>query len=395
MNTEKWRTLNYKLLDERYLISDTGRIKDLKTGRILNHFIRDGQIHSKVSYNGKSKSLCVPLAILKSFRGKTKKTGTMLYFRDGDKSNINLSNIDILTPKEVFKAEFKKIFEPIDSTTCVLRDGNMENEIWRRLSVHGQVTSMMVSNVGRIYNVMTGNYIHPTKDCLREYPYFTIRRNGKHIRVAAHRAVASLFVHNPDPKKYNVVNHLNEIRTDYRACNLEWTDTKGNVQYSLNTGKNTNQGETAKNATITAATATRICEMLENGCRVVTICNELNVSRGVVRHIRDRKSWRNISEPYDFSHSKNMTYTNIETKEMILNLWKQGVPYTEMSKMTGWGTTTISAITRSYKNEMAKNKQLQHAMVIELNNNGVDITRISRETGLKKSVVRNIIINNE
>ena len=80
---------------------------------------------------------------------------------------------------------------------------------------------------------------------------------------------------------------------------------------------------------------------------------------------------------------------------MILNLWKQGVPYTEISKMTGWGTTTISAITRSYKNEMANNKQLQHAMVIELNNNGVDITRISRETGLKKSVVRNIIINNE
>ena len=200
MSTEKWRALNYKLLDERYLISDTGRIKDLKTGRILNHFIRDGQIHSKVSYNGKSRSLCVPLAILKSFRGKTKKLGTMLYFRDGDKTNINLSNIDILTPQEVFKAEFKKIFEPIDPTTCVLRDGNMENEIWRRLSVHGQVTSMMVSNVGRIYNVMTGNYIHPTKDCLREYPYFTIRQNGKHIRVAAHRAVASLFVHNPDPK---------------------------------------------------------------------------------------------------------------------------------------------------------------------------------------------------
>lgn len=43
------------------------------------------------------------------------------------------------------------------------------------------------------------------------------------------RMVAICHVHNPDPRKYNVVNHINAIKTDDRAENLEWCTQSMNM----------------------------------------------------------------------------------------------------------------------------------------------------------------------
>ena len=50
------------------------------------------------------------------------------------------------------------------------------------------------------------------------YKYVRVNGNLKPI----HRIIAKLYVKNPNPEKFNIVDHINRIRSDNRACNLRF-----------------------------------------------------------------------------------------------------------------------------------------------------------------------------
>ena len=58
-----------------------------------------------------------------------------------------------------------------------------------------------------------------------------LRINGVLHNLSVHRLVALAFIGEPTPGQ--VVNHINEVRTDNRAINLEWVTQKQNVRHSL------------------------------------------------------------------------------------------------------------------------------------------------------------------
>ena len=81
--------------------------------------------------------------------------------------------------------------------------------------------NLNVSDGGKVY-MLSGT----------EYPYFKkYRQNGEsdgylYVRVrgqtrAVHRLVAQLFVEKPC-SEFNIVDHINRVRTDNRASNLRW-----------------------------------------------------------------------------------------------------------------------------------------------------------------------------
>ena len=99
------------------------------------------------------------------------------------------------------------------------------SEIWKDIT--GFVGLYKVSSLGNVQSLnynRTGN-IKQLKPVPNKKGYLQVLLcNGKiRRRVFVHRIVAIEFI--PNDKRLSEVNHINEIKTDNRAINLEWCDT--------------------------------------------------------------------------------------------------------------------------------------------------------------------------
>lgn len=93
----------------------------------------------------------------------------------------------------------------------------------------------LVSNYGRIQNKITGKFRKP--QIRGSYPSVLIRNKNYSI----HRLVAFYFVNNPNPEKYDQVNHIDNNPFNFKYDNLEWCDMKLNHQHALKQGRHTSQ----------------------------------------------------------------------------------------------------------------------------------------------------------
>jgi hypothetical protein len=100
------------------------------------------------------------------------------------------------------------------------------NEIWK--DIEG-IEDYEVSNNGRIKRKSDNKLLKPTL-VGRGYPAINIK--GKSYRV--HRLVAQSFISNSESKPQ--VNHINGIKTDNRAKNLEWVTDAENKQHAIKEG---------------------------------------------------------------------------------------------------------------------------------------------------------------
>lgn len=104
---------------------------------------------------------------------------------------------------------------------------NYPNEVWKRI----EEQNAYISNYGRVKSSITNNMltIHWDKN---GYEYIILWNKNIQIKYLIHRLVAIAFVDNPNPKEFNVVNRINENKTDNRAENLEWCNSNYNNTYS-------------------------------------------------------------------------------------------------------------------------------------------------------------------
>jgi hypothetical protein len=116
-------------------------------------------------------------------------------------------------------------------------------ETW--LEIKGYEGLYLISNMGRIKSLprngtRTGvEYL--LKPELNKFGYnrVVLSKNDKPKRYALHRLVAFHFI--PNSNNFPQINHINAIRNDNRASNLEWVTSSQNRKHALKIGSITSE----------------------------------------------------------------------------------------------------------------------------------------------------------
>jgi len=175
---------------------------------------------------------------------------------------------------------------------------NLEIEIWK--DYPGYEGFYMVSNLGRVASFYTRNdHIGKMKKILKQklqtYYKVTICKFGVKKDMLVHRMVATVFCENNIKSKYNQVNHIDGIKTNNRADNLEWCTSKMNRQHAYRTGLQVGlKGEKAVAAKLSDFNVSRIKLLLSRGvsCRKLTEVFGCKINN--IYAIKNGYSWRSV-----------------------------------------------------------------------------------------------------
>lgn len=112
----------------------------------------------------------------------------------------------------------------------------MNREIWK--PIKGYEGLYEVSNLGRVrsfhpHRKVKYKILNPIEMNIGYYKvtlYSKLKKEQKYI----HKLVAETFI--PNPKNFNVINHINGNKKDNNVENLEWCTQKHNMEQAFNMG---------------------------------------------------------------------------------------------------------------------------------------------------------------
>lgn len=153
--------------------------------------------------------------------------------------------------------------------------------------------SYSVSNFGRVRNNTTGRLL---KRQLKKHGYVIVDLSGKHYKV--HRLVASLFVNNSNPIKYNLVNHIDLDKTNNHYTNLEWCDNEYNLKHAAKNGvfKESSKGENNGRALLKEDD---VLDIWINDRDVDYIVNMFNMTELSAKALKNKARWKHLIPKFE------------------------------------------------------------------------------------------------
>ena len=243
-----------------------------------------------------------------------------LAYKDGDKDNYHWENLTWMTP------DYKK-------KVCCEKYGvstvDQIPEVWKEYyPPKNPGIVFLVSNFGHVkrdgafatIGTDVGGYLRIS---------YQDAKTQKRVTTQVHRLVAELFVENPDPSKYNIVNHIDADKLNCREWNLEWCTQSENTLHGYEMNRRKPGGYTEE-------MVEHICEDLANSVPVKDICAKYGVNGKFISTIYTRKRWHDISSKYVFPPR---TFT-ARDKANIEQLMNEGFKPKEIATKLGIEYTT-------------------------------------------------------
>lgn len=168
-------------------------------------------------------------------------------------------------------------------------------EAWR--PVVGFEGIYEVSNLGRVKRVKAGKRTRIgrvlTPRPASGYYHVALYRSGTRFDIKVHVLVALAFVSGHSDGLE--VNHMNGLKTDNRAANLEWVTTAANAKHAFRTGLKSNLGERNPSAKLTAKQVAYIRAM-RGIVSQDTLAKQLGVTTVRISQIQLGKGWKHLHE---------------------------------------------------------------------------------------------------
>lgn len=234
--TEWWKSLNHKQIQDGYYLSSYGRI------RYENNDPYEPEYHSsngydyscfilKEEYRTNSISRLFPIDDLIGMTFLTshstlRNVRVKINHIDGNNRNNNLSNLEWIEDIE----EWRPLKFSMET-----KDG---------ISLHVKETNYRISSDCNVWSNVTGTYMNPSTEdgyVKLNMPLYTEDERAYYPkRVKLHRAMAMSFDLPGYSEETQSINHINGFKGDNRLKNLEWMSTQGNVQHAFLAGLEVN-----------------------------------------------------------------------------------------------------------------------------------------------------------
>lgn len=229
-----------------------------------------------------------------------------------------------------------------------------------RIYVNGHKTNYTVTKSGIVYSLDYGRTGEKKalKHCMNKdtgYECVNIYYKKKLYRKYVHRLVAEAFI--PNPKNKPEVNHKDGNIHNNHVTNLEWATEKENTDHAFKHKlRYIHYGDDAPSVKINKKIAKKVCEKLEeNVLGIREISDELNISPSIVKNIKDRKCWVEVSKEFNINNhtvrskpkkhkkTKSINITEKDVKK-ICKMLDNGFHPKEIEKITGIKRCKINSI---------------------------------------------------
>ena len=163
------------------------------------------------------------------------------------------------------------------------KEALMKNEEWR--DVVGYEGRYQVSSMGRVKSLVRKGRKRERilKPAFNGCGYLLVNlcAGGKRKTLKVHRLVCEAFHDNPDNK--SDVNHINENKTDNRACNLEWCTCKQNINHG------THNERMAKTKSKPVGQYTRDGELVKVWPSIIEVQRQAGFNQGNISKVANGK----------------------------------------------------------------------------------------------------------
>lgn len=131
----------------------------------------------------------------------------------------------------------------------------------------------------------------------RGYLIVSVLVDGKRKTIGVHKLVALAFIPNPD--NLPEVNHKDGNKLNNHHSNLEWTTRGENIRHAFDNNLRSATGSDNARCKTSEEDVKAICKFLQDGMSAAQI-RDKGFDYGVVRAIKARKNWLQISQHYKF-----------------------------------------------------------------------------------------------